>query len=1373
MTLETGRSPSELATPKDAPAPVRTLRHVGAALVLVALCFLQAPGLVVADTKLDLTVDPMGWLAAATSVWDPSADFGRIQNQNYGYLWPMGPFFVVGDSLELPSWVTQRLWWALILLVGYFGVVVVARRLKISNSFAVVVAGLAYALAPRVLTVLGGISVEAWPGAVLPWVLAPLIAVPTGHERRHAAVSGLAVLMLGAVNAAATVLTLVLPLVWITTARCVGKRRSLLGWWVVAVALASTWWLIPLLVLNAHAFPFLDAIESVTTTAQPATLANAFRGTSHWVAWTVTGDEYTWPAGARLSSGPGPAAAALLLATAGAAGLVRRSTPARRPLGLAFAVGMTGLAIAHVGSATSPLAEFVQGLLDSDLSPLRNVHKWDPVIRLPIVLGLAALLDTRDPAARFPAPARATMVVTLLAAVVVPAANAGLANPRPYPELPNAWTQALDWLDEETEDLLPRPRTLVLPAARFAEQTWGTTRDEVVQPLLEGPWLVRSAVPLGAPGATAWLTEVEMRFSRGIRDLSLADALAAAGVGHVLVRTDLDVGRAGAEPFEWATATLRESPGFERDRVFTDRDGTELEIWQVQAPVRMLDAHPLSDLVVMTGTTPAQASHLGESGPRVSALDLPAGTEASAVLIGDSQRRRAYNPALPATIAYSAVLPAREPPPPGRRVLDPSAPATGDADQVVVEYGSADRVVASSSASSPFDTTDPTPASGPTAAFDRDPQTAWTPTDPLGGVLAVTLPSPAQVGSIALDVTPHTTQRGDVSLTVDGSDLPLSLTDDGRWSATLGGEASTFAVTVAGGQGLVSMDVEGVDLVPRLVTPPEQAGGVPHVVRLTSDPRSRASCRADQQDWTCLADFRRVGEDVGRVERQVTTFGPVADSWAVTVLPVPGETLNSALDQAIWGDGAAVTGSSSLVSHPAARPGAALDDDKRTAWMPQPLDVRPRLAISLTTRREVTGVAVDLTGSDERRTVTVVSDEGSRTARIAPRELYVFPPLGGRRFEVSLQMRETDVEPDVTLPSIREIHLEGLEPTGDRTIDVTCQAGPKLVVNGQSAALSLQGGVSDVLEGVPISAQPCVSPGRLSAGPHTILAAPTDSWKVASVQAGEFPASGAARQVDVLSWTSERREVRLGPGPSAVLRVAEGFEAGWAAYLGSDRIEPLRVEGWQQGWIVPAADGPANVRMVYEPGNTHRTGLAVGLGAAGLLGVLLAVPAASSTTTPRLAKRRGRTSAASATIVSGSWPVLMCGLPGLLASSAALLVPSGLLPIAVAVAGAAGVVPLTLAVSDSLASDGLVHAIPQVLVAFVVAAVLRTALEEEQGTFEGVPGDTGDEDRPRDRQYEQGQHPTAEGLPAGGGEDTAQHQQMPQEDAVGDPPEPT
>ena len=201
-----------------------------AAIVLATLPFLSAPGNIVPDTKLDLVIDPAGFLARALHAWDGQAAFGQLQNQAYGYLWPMGPFFLAGKGVGVPEWALQRLWWSLLLVVAFAGVLILGRALRLASGWPLLLAALSYALAPRIESALSTVSIEAWPMAVLPWTVIPLLAAMRGRlgVRRAAALSALAVACMGGVNAAAVIATLAFPGLFLVVAR----RWRLLAWWL-------------------------------------------------------------------------------------------------------------------------------------------------------------------------------------------------------------------------------------------------------------------------------------------------------------------------------------------------------------------------------------------------------------------------------------------------------------------------------------------------------------------------------------------------------------------------------------------------------------------------------------------------------------------------------------------------------------------------------------------------------------------------------------------------------------------------------------------------------------------------------------------------------------------------------------------------------------------------------------------------------------------------------------------------------------------------------------------------------------------------------------------------------------------------------------
>ena len=71
-----------------------------------------------------------------------------------------------------------------------------------------------------------------------------------------------------------------------------------------------------------------------------------------------------------------------------------------------------------------------------------------------------------------------------------------------------------------------------------------------------------------------------------------------------------------------------------------------------------------------------------------------------------------------------------------------------------------------------------------------------------------------------------------------------------------------------------------------------------------------------------------------------------------------------------------------------------------------------------------------------------------------------------------------------------------------------------------------------------------------------------------------------------------------------LLDVHENFNTGWVATAGGQPLSAVRLDGWQQGWLVPR--GVTAVHLNYRPDQVYRLGL-VGAGLLLLLLVGLAV----------------------------------------------------------------------------------------------------------------------------------------------------------------------
>jgi arabinofuranan 3-O-arabinosyltransferase len=319
---------------------------------------------------------------------------------------------------------------------------------------------------------------------------------------------------------------------------------------------------------------------------------------------------------------------------------------------------------------------------------------------------------------------------------------------------------------------------------------------------------------------------------------------------------------------------------------------------------------------------------------------------------------------------------------------------------------------------------------------------------------------------------------------------------------------------------------------------------------------------------------------------------------------------------------------------------AAADGDPGTAWTaPQSVvqhKTPPTLTLKLPARSQVAGlrltssssalpahptlVAIDLGNGPEIR--RLASDGGSQTVSLRP---FVTDTV-----KVSL-LSWNDVIDRTALgfdqlkpPGLAEVSAIDAKGTPiaaadavrnrARAIELPCGKGPVIGVAGQFVQTSITTTVGALLDGEPVQATACRSdPIMLPAGEQELLISPGAAFVVDGVQLKTPLASqlrtAATTPVTTGAWSADRRELDVSPSPSSrVLVVPESINPGWTARtVDGSVLHPITVNGWQQGWVLPAGTaGP--VTLTFGSNAPYRAGLIGGLALLPLLALLAFLP---------------------------------------------------------------------------------------------------------------------------------------------------------------------
>ncbi|NLD76576.1 MAG: DUF3367 domain-containing protein, partial [Acidimicrobiales bacterium] len=368
------------------------------ALTVYVPLFLTRPGRVGADTKTYLYLDPSRLLSRATSMWDPSIGLGTVTHQNIGFLWPIGPYYWLAETLGVPDWIAQRFWTGSILFLAGLGVRFMLRTMGQEGPH-VTAATFCYALTPYVLTLSARLSVILLPYAGLPWLLGLTVLALRRRRWREPALFALVVASIGSVNATALLLVGLAPVLWIAHEVVVTREirfrdaAKVVGRIGLLTTLCSLWWLAGLWAQGGYGINILKYTETAETVATASLSLEVLRGLGYWFFY---GEDRFGPWIAPSSTYMRRVELLVLSFVLPALGLVGLSVARFRERVFFAALLVMGLLLAvgpHPWSSPPPAGAALKALLESEYGlAMRSLPRATPLVALALAVFVGALI---------------------------------------------------------------------------------------------------------------------------------------------------------------------------------------------------------------------------------------------------------------------------------------------------------------------------------------------------------------------------------------------------------------------------------------------------------------------------------------------------------------------------------------------------------------------------------------------------------------------------------------------------------------------------------------------------------------------------------------------------------------------------------------------------------------------------------------------------------------------------------------------------------------------------------------------------------------------------------------------------------------------
>jgi arabinofuranan 3-O-arabinosyltransferase len=552
-----------------------------AAVVYVPILLMQV-GKVDADTKQYLYLDPGQFLKNVATLWDPSVGAGTVSHQTVGYLFPMGPFFWICETLlSLPAWVAQRLWLGSLIFLAGLGMRYMMRTLGV-RGLGVPVAMLAFAFSPYVVQFASIYSGFLTFWAVLPWWVGFAVLGLRTRSWKYPALFAISVQLVAALNATAFVLIAIAPALWIPHALFVTRETTWRKVWTLVwrtgllTLLTSLWWIVALLVEGKYGINLLRFTETLQTVATSALPIEILRGLGYWFFYgrdpvSLWNDAFpTYASSLIIATSIAIPALAML-----SAGVVRWAH--RLFFVVLVVVGLTISVGAAPYGHPSVFGAVFKWFTNASTSGMafRNSARAVPLVALGFAAllgsGVNALVDYLRARDLGRLATRVAVAAGILCLVNAAGSWGGLYYSkyleRPQ-EIPAYYRQALGALDAQPHST----RVLALPGSDFASYRWGDARDAIEPGLMTRPFIARQLEPLGTPATINLLRALDAPLENTTPDRMSSDNAVIQpydtnvvapiarllGVGDVLLRFDYATDRWNLIPAtEMASVFLR------------------------------------------------------------------------------------------------------------------------------------------------------------------------------------------------------------------------------------------------------------------------------------------------------------------------------------------------------------------------------------------------------------------------------------------------------------------------------------------------------------------------------------------------------------------------------------------------------------------------------------------------------------------------------------------------------------------------------------------------------------------------------------------------------------------------------------------------